>query len=257
MNTLRTMELDRAARRPILCCLVIHAFLACTAAAQVTYISQLRGVSASYCNGQQEKTSVAPDFGPFTSSVSVPYAYASQTSSLGAGGIVAEGDGGGAKTNGCLGEGISWIQVVFQVDIAMPWQLTGTLWCIENTYSDQLAKVSLVGPGVNLQFSTKYGTMPIAGAGTLQPGTYTLIAQGRGKGGGALAPSGVGQYEFQLNFDASCYADCDNSGTLTIDDFICFQTFLALGDPYADCDGDASLKIDDFICFQTFFAIGC
>jgi FG-GAP-like repeat len=54
-----------------------------------------------------------------------------------------------------------------------------------------------------------------------------------------------------------CYADCDADGSLTIDDFICFQTFFAVGDPYADCDADGSLTIDDFICFQTFFAIGC
>jgi hypothetical protein len=54
-----------------------------------------------------------------------------------------------------------------------------------------------------------------------------------------------------------CYADCDGDGSLSIDDFICFQTFFALQDPYADCDGDGSLSIDDFICFQTFFAIGC
>ncbi len=57
--------------------------------------------------------------------------------------------------------------------------------------------------------------------------------------------------------DATCYPDCDGSGTLDIDDFICFQTFFAIGDPYADCDASGSLDIDDFICFQTFFAIGC
>ncbi len=55
----------------------------------------------------------------------------------------------------------------------------------------------------------------------------------------------------------SCYADCDEDGVLSIDDFICFQTFFALGDLYADCDEDGALSIDDFICFQTFFAIGC
>ncbi len=55
----------------------------------------------------------------------------------------------------------------------------------------------------------------------------------------------------------NCYPDCDGDGALSIDDFICFQTFFALGDPYADCDGDGALSIDDFICFQTFFAIGC
>jgi hypothetical protein len=56
---------------------------------------------------------------------------------------------------------------------------------------------------------------------------------------------------------AGCYPDCDASGTLNIDDFICFQTFFALSDPYADCDANGVLNIDDFICFQTFFAIGC
>ncbi len=55
----------------------------------------------------------------------------------------------------------------------------------------------------------------------------------------------------------ACYADCDADSALSIDDFICFQTFFALGDPYADCDTDCALSIDDFICFQTLFAIGC
>ncbi len=55
----------------------------------------------------------------------------------------------------------------------------------------------------------------------------------------------------------TCYPDCDGDTVLSIDDFICFQTFFALNDPYADCDGDTVLSIDDFICFQTFFAIGC
>jgi hypothetical protein len=54
-----------------------------------------------------------------------------------------------------------------------------------------------------------------------------------------------------------CYSDCDSSGGLNIDDFICFQTFFALGDPFADCDSSGGLNIDDFICFQTFFALGC
>ncbi len=55
----------------------------------------------------------------------------------------------------------------------------------------------------------------------------------------------------------SCYADCDESGTLNIDDFICFQTNFVLGDPSADCDASGSLNIDDFICFQTLFVLGC
>ncbi len=54
-----------------------------------------------------------------------------------------------------------------------------------------------------------------------------------------------------------CIADCDNDGTLDINDFICYQTLFALGDPAADCDGDGTLLIDDFICFQTAFVLGC
>ncbi len=55
----------------------------------------------------------------------------------------------------------------------------------------------------------------------------------------------------------TCYSDCDESGQLTIDDFICFQTLYAIGDPKSDCDASGQLDIDDFICFQTAYAIGC
>ena len=54
-----------------------------------------------------------------------------------------------------------------------------------------------------------------------------------------------------------CYPDCDGTGALTIDDFICFQTRFVIGDLFADCDLSGSLAIDDFICFQTFFVLGC
>ena len=60
-----------------------------------------------------------------------------------------------------------------------------------------------------------------------------------------------------LHYTAACYADCDSSGGLDIDDFVCFQTLFAISDPAADCDADGSLTIDDFICFQTAFAFGC
>ncbi len=55
----------------------------------------------------------------------------------------------------------------------------------------------------------------------------------------------------------ACYPDCDGNEVLDIDDFICFQTMYALGDPYADCDGDGAQNIDDFVCFQTLYAFGC
>ncbi len=57
--------------------------------------------------------------------------------------------------------------------------------------------------------------------------------------------------------DKGCPVDCDGDDVPTIDDFICFQTYFALGNPVADCDNDGMLAIDDFICFQTAYALGC
>ncbi len=52
-------------------------------------------------------------------------------------------------------------------------------------------------------------------------------------------------------------ADCDASGSLSLNDFVCFQTAFASGDPLVDCDGNDELSIDDFVCFQTVYAVGC
>jgi hypothetical protein len=60
--------------------------------------------------------------------------------------------------------------------------------------------------------------------------------------------------------DAPCYADCNNSGTLTIADFGCFQASFSTGTVgYADCNCSGTLTIADFGCFQAAFAgaTGC
>jgi len=60
-----------------------------------------------------------------------------------------------------------------------------------------------------------------------------------------------------------CYANCDGSTTppiLNINDFICFQTKFAAGDPYANCDGSTVppvLNVSDFTCFINRYAAGC
>jgi hypothetical protein len=56
---------------------------------------------------------------------------------------------------------------------------------------------------------------------------------------------------------SACVADCDASGSLDINDFICFQTLFSIGELAADCDGTGGLDINDFICFQTLFSLGC
>jgi hypothetical protein len=62
---------------------------------------------------------------------------------------------------------------------------------------------------------------------------------------------------------SACYANCDGSTlipVLTVNDFICFQSRFAAGDPYANCDGSTTapvLNVNDFVCFQAAFAAGC
>jgi hypothetical protein len=60
-----------------------------------------------------------------------------------------------------------------------------------------------------------------------------------------------------------CYADCDPSSPpprLNVNDFVCFITRFAAGDPWANCDGSTQppvLNVNDFVCFQASFAAGC
>ncbi len=60
-----------------------------------------------------------------------------------------------------------------------------------------------------------------------------------------------------LEGGASCYADLDGDGELTIFDFLVFQNAFDAGDPIADCDGSGGLDIFDFLCFQNAFDAGC
>ena len=55
----------------------------------------------------------------------------------------------------------------------------------------------------------------------------------------------------------TCIADCDASGLVDIDDFLCFQTKFGMGEISADCDLNGTLDIDDFLCFQMAYSGGC
>ncbi len=90
-------------------------------------------------------------------------------------------------------------------------------------------------------------TLTLTGVRPSDAGAYTVtVANSCGQATSQPAPLSV-----------LCYADCDGSATLTIGDFICFQTRFALGDPYADCDADGQRTVADYVCFQTRFALGC
>ncbi|MFM9996158.1 MAG: hypothetical protein ACKVU4_10190 [Phycisphaerales bacterium] len=54
-----------------------------------------------------------------------------------------------------------------------------------------------------------------------------------------------------------CYADCNDSCTLTVADFGCFQGKYVLGDLFADCNQSGTLTVADFGCFQGKYVLGC
>ncbi len=76
-----------------------------------------------------------------------------------------------------------------------------------------------------------------------------------GSGTTGKDPLGVGFILKPLS--ETCYPDCNESGSLTVADFGCFQTRFVAGEPYADCNGDSSMTVADFGCFQTRFVAGC
>ena len=116
------------------------------------------------------------------------------------------------------------------------------------------------GGGVASGFDLDWTTID-AGGGVAADGLLVLRgtigqADPKTQSGGQIVMTGGFSADIAPS-PAVCYADCDNSGELDIDDFICFQTLFATGDPLADCDQSGELDVDDFICFQTAFAVGC
>ncbi|UYV12534.1 MAG: hypothetical protein NCW75_14715 [Phycisphaera sp.] len=57
--------------------------------------------------------------------------------------------------------------------------------------------------------------------------------------------------------DATCRADLDGDGELTVFDFLEFQNLFSAGDLAADFDGDGALTVFDFLEFQNDFVRGC
>jgi hypothetical protein len=121
--------------------------------------------------------------------------------------------------------------------------------------------------GITLNPNSKYWIVLKGVTGTIDWG-WTTTSAGTGVGyskeWGRSSDDGAfwwtqDRYPLQMAVivDQVCAADCDGSGSLNINDFICFQTNFALSDPAADCDANGALNIDDFICYQTVFALGC
>lgn len=71
---------------------------------------------------------------------------------------------------------------------------------------------------------------------------------------GSLVEAGIDEFVVDIDCDQPHPADLDRDGSLTIFDFLVFQTLWASGDPAADFDGDGQFTLFDFLEFQTLFA---
>jgi outer membrane protein assembly factor BamB len=125
------------------------------------------------------------------------------------------------------------------------------------------------------------GAIPGSGAGACtdlyvvdpaaMPGSAGFIVGHRAGAGSTPALSAAelftigddGLYAFGAPPPPACYANCDG-GTippvLNINDFMCFSSRFASGDPWANCDGSSVapvLNVNDFICYAAAFAGGC
>ncbi len=104
-------------------------------------------------------------------------------------------------------------------------------------------------------------TLPVAG--TVYPSGQPVFSNDGAAvyaGSSVFSSADVGSYiyAFAATDIAPCFADCDASGTLNIDDIDCFVNAFVSGDlGSADCDSSGTLNVDDIDCFVASFVAGC
>ena len=154
-------------------------------------------------------------------------------------------------------------------------QVNQDVWYVYTATCTGNATISLCGSDYDTKVAIYSGTTCPTSPGTaiacnddfcsVQSETSWAVTSGHTylvRVGGYLSGTGSGTITLSCAATA-CYANCDNSTTppiLNVNDFICFQTKYAAGDPYANCDNSTTppiLNVNDFICFQTKFAAGC
>lgn len=235
------------------------------AAPEVTYLSQSRSVVACgfdpfgcpyYSKVSDQRT--APDFGPFVEYLTVGQCApgsANQDSVLESVAAHFYLEAGGSKGNsGNICGGTSTAEILFEIESTTILRLQGNMKQMYCGPGD--ASLELTGPTLAIAYSIFTTPWSFDKQHVLAPGVYSLAVEASG-GANTNGMCIVGAYSIDADLDFRCVADCDASGSLDIDDFVCFQTMFALGDKVSDCDASGSLTIDDFVCFQTQFALGC
>ena len=94
----------------------------------------------------------------------------------------------------------------------------------------------------------------LAGSGYVLKGTVGQPDAGLMGGNGYELGGGYWNLAEELPV---CYANCDNVGGLTANDFQCFLNAYVSGASYANCDGVGGLTANDFQCFLNSYVAGC
>ena len=101
-------------------------------------------------------------------------------------------------------------------------------------------------------------TKPCGVGGTGDSFGFSVAADGDSYSIGALHENGSAGavYRFAPN-ESPCYADFNQDGSISILDFLAFQTAWKNHQPGADCNMDQAFTILDFICFKDEIDAGC
>lgn len=121
-----------------------------------------------------------------------------------------------------------------------------------------------IGAGAAYVFDLSTGqelmklTKPCGVGGAGDAFGFSVAADGDSYVVGALHENGStgAVYRFEST-EATCYADFNGDGTLSILDFLAFQNAWKDDQPAADCNGDQTFDILDFICFKDALDAGC
>ncbi|MEQ9097296.1 MAG: S8 family serine peptidase [Phycisphaerales bacterium] len=128
------------------------------------------------------------------------------------------------------------------------------------SYTDLFSGTSSASPFIAGVAASLQGIAKATTGGPIPPEDLRrlLIDTGRPQGaGGHIGPFPDVAAAVDAVLASSCRADFDGDGSLTLFDFLAFQTSFAAGELRADLDGDGEFTLFDFLAFQSAFDAGC
>jgi hypothetical protein len=163
---------------------------------------------------------------------------------------------------------VTWTQAVI---LSPPWARSAGRSSRRSATTTGCGRTWWGGPGVGRDVHGRAGCVLARGSGT------TTATAGFGGRRGHFVGRGQGLQRQRIPIRArsrpgaaadqkcngvpdeceTCYADCDKSGGLDIDDFLCFQTEYGSGMPARIAMGAGSWILMTSFCFQTAYAAGC